>query len=266
MFEKIEEPFKIISVNSFIYDRVFPKDFVFAGETHNFWEIVYVINGKIEVVENDEIYILSDGDMIFHAPMEFHRIRSIDNSTPHVLNLSFKIAGDLPNCLANGIYSLSKYQENKFLKVFNLLYMFFHDKSSINEYTTQEALCRLSLFFIELKNNGRNNNRISITDSAVKYKMLVELMNNAVDLNYKIDDFAKQAYISKSYLKLLFSTYAGISPKTYYNNLRIIRASTLLENGYSINNISEIMSFSSYTNFTRFFKTITGKVPSQYKK
>ena len=56
---KIDEKFCINHISKSIHDRVFDNEFSFPGEAHNFWEVVYVVCGKIEVVENEKIYMMN---------------------------------------------------------------------------------------------------------------------------------------------------------------------------------------------------------------
>ena len=81
--------------------------------------------------------------------------------------------------------------------------------------------------------------------------------------NLTLDDIATQTNISVSYMKFLFHTYAGIGPKKYFNQLRIQRATELLQNGHSVTDVSTIMNFSSPNYFSVFFKKHTGVPPSQ---
>ena len=58
------------------------SSFSFVGESHPFWELVYVRRGALEVIEREEKYILGEGELICHAPDEFHRIKSTDGTMP----------------------------------------------------------------------------------------------------------------------------------------------------------------------------------------
>ncbi len=266
MFIKIKEKFKIDSIYKYVYDRVFDDNFTFDGEVHDFWEIVYVDSGNIEVVENDEIYLLQEGDMIFHAPMEFHRIRSAKNTSPHVLNLSFTVKGNLPANLREGIFQLNDEQKSAFLSLFRFVTDNLLPNADSNVFLGQEASNRMSVFIMHLCNTLKATETVSTTPSALTYKALVKMMNDEVYNALLLEDFAKRSFISVSYIKTLFLRYAGISPKTYYNNLRIEEAKKLLLQGMTVSSIADKMNFSSPNHFIRFFKNVTGTTPFQYKK
>ena len=80
----------LISVNNIvtIHYYEFDKNFSFDGETHNFWEMVYVDKGKVLVKSENEQVVLNQGDVIFHKPNEFHSIKSYE-SEPNFFVISF---------------------------------------------------------------------------------------------------------------------------------------------------------------------------------
>ena len=63
----------IITIHYFEY----MKDFVFHGESHDFWEMLYVDKGSVQVRSGEDTVHLDAGDIIFHQPREFHAIRSV---------------------------------------------------------------------------------------------------------------------------------------------------------------------------------------------
>lgn len=79
---------QIITLHYFEY----MKNFEFKGESHNFWEFLYVDKGTVAVRADDTWTTLYTGDIIFHQPNEFHAIKSIGKDSPnlgrHVFHIS----------------------------------------------------------------------------------------------------------------------------------------------------------------------------------
>ena len=75
----------IITIHYFEYMR----DFVFRGESHDFWEFMYVDKGSVIVQGGEQQFTLHAGDIIFHEPNEFHAIRSVGSSSPNLVAVSF---------------------------------------------------------------------------------------------------------------------------------------------------------------------------------
>lgn len=75
----------IITIHYFEYMR----DFVFKGETHDFWEFLYVDKGTVLITSNENFFMLNTGDIIFHKPNEFHAIQSVGKNSPNLVAASF---------------------------------------------------------------------------------------------------------------------------------------------------------------------------------
>lgn len=237
--------------------------FVFNGESHGFWEAVFVESGEVEVTEDENIYVLSAGNIIFHAPMEFHRIKSSGGSSPKGFIFSFLTSGELPEAIKGGVFTLEPSQIDRFMSMAEKIHDFVHTDSSTLLGTEVGAL--LTEFIIKLSSKQALSGG-SMTQSAIEYRRIVSYMTEHICENLTLSDIALGNNVSVSYVKLLFNTYAGISPKSYFNQLRIRRATELLNRGISITDVSDIMNFSSPNYFSTFYRKSTGLSPSDIKK
>ena len=71
-----------------IHYQALEKNYSFPEEKHDFWEIVYIDKGRVQVRSDDENLILSQGEIVFHRPNEFHSIKALDSS-PNFFVVSF---------------------------------------------------------------------------------------------------------------------------------------------------------------------------------
>ena len=57
-----------IKVESFVWviDAIRPKSYLFSGEIHDFWEIVFVKEGYAIATGDERIYELYPGQLLFH--------------------------------------------------------------------------------------------------------------------------------------------------------------------------------------------------------
>ena len=94
---KMQAVERLIQVNDLVtvYNYVRPKGFYFPGESHDFWECVYIREGKVTATADERVYQLDAGKLLIHKPMEFHRIWTDDNCAPWVINISFRAQGIL---------------------------------------------------------------------------------------------------------------------------------------------------------------------------
>ena len=76
---------KIVTIHYYEFD----KNFRYDGESHNFWEMVYVDAGKVLIKANNKEHHLKQGEIIFHKPNEFHTIKTDDETAANVFVISF---------------------------------------------------------------------------------------------------------------------------------------------------------------------------------
>ena len=63
-----------VSVHGFYtaFERRTDGDFIFRGETHDFYELVLLTQGSIGVTAGASSFVLEAPAAILHPPMEFH--------------------------------------------------------------------------------------------------------------------------------------------------------------------------------------------------
>ena len=84
--QRIIEITQLFSVHYFEYT----SSYRFSGESHDFWELLYVDNGAVQVVAGEETHSLSRGQMIFHQPGEFHALSANGAVAPNLVVVSFQ--------------------------------------------------------------------------------------------------------------------------------------------------------------------------------
>lgn len=101
---------KVIEIDSIITIHYFEymKDFVFSGESHDFWEFLYVDKGAVDVYAGDKWLIVKQGEIIFHKPNEFHAIKSVGKASPNLVVASFNSKSELINLFAGKKYAINK--------------------------------------------------------------------------------------------------------------------------------------------------------------
>ena len=66
------------------------RDFGWVGEAHDFWELVYADKESIIVNRDGEELLLSEGEIIFHKPGEYHQHRANGKHAPNLIIVSFE--------------------------------------------------------------------------------------------------------------------------------------------------------------------------------
>lgn len=78
----------IITVHYFEYT----KNFAFSGEAHDFWEIVFADKGDLYITAGNSEFLLRQGQMFIHRPMEFHNIRCDGKTASNSVIVTFSCA------------------------------------------------------------------------------------------------------------------------------------------------------------------------------
>ena len=65
-------------------------EFLFSGESHDFWEFVCVDKGSVNICMDDKELTLHKGEIAFHQPNEFHNVSTYSQIAPNLVVISFK--------------------------------------------------------------------------------------------------------------------------------------------------------------------------------
>lgn len=85
--------------------------------------------------------------------------------------------------------------------------------------------------------------------------------------NITVSELADTLYISKDYLRHLFSEHTHRSPIQYAIELRITKAKELLtQTTHTVQDIAEECGFENVAYFSRLFKKYTEQSPSEYRR
>ena len=260
----------------------FGKDFVFDGESHDFWEMVYVDKGSVAIKcdDSDEI-ILRQGQVIFHRPFEFHTIRSYESS-PNVFVISF-VSSSLSmvhferfraypdNAKKNIISSIIDEAEKSYDITTNdpALRRLTRKKSAPlgSEQLIKNYLEMLLISFLRSIESEKKD----IIPLAVETEPLIsaikEYINSRREENIRIEEICSAFGYSKSFLCHFFKKHTSDSLSSYANKVKMTRAKELLrDNTLNISQISSILSFENPQYFARAFKRDCGMTPTEWKR
>ena len=250
----------------------------FSGEYHNYWEFIYIISGKGTISSGDKLYVLSEGEIIFHKPMEFHKYSTIDGDS-HIFVMSFDLEGDMQNMLWGAGFKLNDFQKQLINRLIEMMRKNINEK--LDENNTEESVDFLAtwqqddLFTREIKNMTELlfidiiNHKTTIVEQyeskhAIIYNKIISIMEENIYGWISIDDIAKKCAFSAPYIKKVFTKYAGCGIHNYFVKMKIKKAIYLIEYGYSVRQVSEKLSFSTPNYFSIVFKRETGYSPLKY--
>lgn len=261
----LNRSFSIISLHTaFVEDRA--VDFYFKGEMHDFWEVVYVASGQTGVTEDERVYELEKGDIIFHRPMEFHKVWSRGTKKPRVFTMSFKTEGIVPPAIGEGIIHLNPAEASTFLNLFSAADMILHSSLPKNAVTDQKFTSDLESFLIYLACERTADPTLSHSADANRYREVIQIMQRHLSEDLSVDDIARLSHMAPSTMKNAFAKFSDCGVRKHFIRMKLAAAIPLLKKGVPIAEISEQFSFSSQNYFAIVFKNELGESPTAYKK
>ncbi len=245
------------------FEPVYDEKFHYEGERHNFWELVYVVDGCAGVLEDDKIYELYPGEVIFHMPMEFHRLWAKKDEKLHLIVMSFSLSGEDVSFLGKGAFRLAPSEYAILREALDAICHCVEFDNDIKNQMISNNLERLILKLLEEHSESKNQKK---TIGNSNYKNIIAVMNANLDKKLSIDEIAKLCNLSTSNLKKTFKKYSGMGVIEYFNNLKIAEAIKLLGEDVPVAQISEMLGYSSPSYFTDAFKRHCGSSPTNYRK
>ena len=251
MFVEIPRNIKIESVNT-AFLRKEDSVFYFAGESHPFWEMVYVFEGSVGITADERVYTLSEGDMVFHKPMEFHRIWSQKGTSL----TSVKCSEDMKELINRMVDIKDKaFSMRDECQLKGIL-----DKTAAFEY-----LLMLEMLLCKAGEKGERIDVAKFRDASI-FSRAVSVLNENISTKMTVEQLAVICFVSTSKIKKVFAKYAGCGVAEYFNFMKVARARAMLKNGEPISAISDKLGFSNQFSFSSVFKKIMSMTPTQYKK
>ena len=283
--QRVSREFEIDGFNS-IYYFEFGKDFAHTPEKHDFWEFVYVDKGELNAVTNGLGRRLSEGQIVFHSPMEVHAHISNKVVKHNQLCVSFTTHSEAMSFFDGKIFTLDK-AERTVLSLF-LKEAKFALGEIPGDYSNKNALdfskfpsghfqllaCYLTEFLILLKRHYQNTDHTQgygknarALGESTTIEIITDYMKKNVYESITLSTLTSKFFMGKSHLCKLFSEHTDTSPMEYFASLKIAEAKRLLlETELSVSRISDMLGYSSIHNFSRAFKREVGDSPSNYKR
>ncbi len=245
---------------------------------HNFYEFIYIIQGKAEVTVNNRVYQAGPHSLLAISNLEKHHWRTLEIPyerycivfKPEYFNSAIKdpvlssVFRNRPDYFSH-LLQLSVADN---AKLFSLLNQMREEMTPEQAYWEVNLRSLFRLFIVSLYRSYSGFFPIPTLNKtdALVLEIQKYLENNCQnDIN--LQDVAKEHFIDMYYLSHLFKKVTGFSFKEYLILQRISKAKDLLF--YTMEDITEVgmsAGFNNINHFIRIFKKYEGVTPYQYRK
>lgn len=249
------------------YNWVFEADYRFKGETHDFWELVCVIDGSISVAADTNIFELTTGQAILHNPMQFHNITVTGGRSAEVCVFTFT-GENIPE-IQNNVCEITDVSSVKSLHELAVRYYnISHGLVIVGQKSEGDAhlmyVKRLELLLIELVSHLVSRSG-DMSQKAKNYIEIVNAMTNHLHERLSVDEIAALCNMSAINMQKTFNYYAGVGVMEYFNHQKMRHATELLQKGCSVREAALSVGFHDQNYFSTVYKRIMGHSPSEIK-
>ena len=267
---------ELYSVHYFEYT----SSYRFAGESHDFWELVYVDNGSLQVTAADAVHTLTRGQLIFHAPDEFHALSANGQVAPNLVVVSFRCDSPAMEFFRSRITFAGSAERTLLARVVEESGGLF--STPLNDPSTQALVRRsdaplggeqllvmaLEELLVRLLRQGENlpdYRRSRLREVEGLAADIAEYLEQRLDQPLTVDQVCRDNMIGRSQLQKLFHQQTGGGVMEYFGRMKIRAARQMIREGHlNFTQSAEKLGFQSVHYFSRRFRSITGMSPSEY--
>lgn len=277
---KLENCINIDSLYTIHYFE-YTNDFYFSGESHDFWEFIFVDKGSVDICMGDTELTLQKGEIAFHQPNEFHKVSTYGHTAPNLVVIAFDCSSSLMDFFRNRVVKIDQQERallaNLIIEAGNLF------ASPLNDpYLTEmikkevapigaEQLIKLYLeqFLIHLLRRYSTENTqaepSTIKNTADVFNRVTDYMEANLSQHLTIEKICWDNMIGRTQLQKIFKKECGTGIIDYFSKMKITAAKHMIRNGQlNFTQVAELLGYSSIHYFSRQFKKITGMSPSEY--
>jgi AraC-like DNA-binding protein len=282
---RFEKTFNVEAIITLFYME-FSKNFHYDGESHDFWEMVYIDKGEMICQADRKRFLLKSGEMAFHKPGEFHNLSGNGVAVPNVSIITFDCHSRAMKCFEGKIFKLDQEEKGLLSLLFGeglSCYRLEDERDPLLQHMVKlsgaptgasQAVKNLLEFFLirlarhtdALAQRARRSYVIDGVDIPKSVKEIVDLLKASLGERLTVSDIAARLGRSESAVKQLFARHFKMGVMHYYNGLKIEEAKRLIREGkHRFSEISDLLAFESPQYFSKAFKHHTGKTPGQYR-
>lgn len=271
---------KIVTVHYFEYS----KDYVFDGESHDFWEILYVDKGSVNVTAHDRKLTINAGEIVFHKPDEFHDVLANGRVAPNLIVISFVCNSDAMRYFNNRVVKLTDTETDLLAHIISEAKQAF--ESPFDDPFSKKLTRRkdagfgseqlIKIYLEQMLINLIRRESKSYTPGPVATKLfkhsdteivksIKQFLYENIYGNISFQEVCRFVSQGNTNVKMIFKKAAGKGVMEYYRDLKIEQAKIMIrEEDCNFTQISERLGYSSIHYFSRQFKKATGMTPSEY--
>lgn len=268
---------KIVTIHYYEFN----KDFCYDGESHDFWEMVYVDAGNVKIKANNKEFKLKQGEIIFHKPNEFHTIKTDKDAAANVFVISFVSSSKsmsffkgktmvVPSKLKNYISTIVEEYSHTFnpMSTQDIKLELKENPPIGGQQMIKTYLEQFLILLIRSENDNRDLRVFPSKESMENHlvSQVIQLIEENTYNKITVEQICDKLNYSRTYLSKIFKAASGYTILEYILMNKIREAKKLIrEEKYNLTQISDMLNFDNPHYFSTVFKKIANMTPTSYK-
>lgn len=270
---------RLYSVHYFEY----AGSYTFPGERHNFWELLYVDKGAVSVTAGDRDFRLGQGQIVFHAPGEFHALSAV-GVAPDLVVAGFQCDSPAMDFFQGRVCAVQGEERSLLGRVVAESAAAFSTPLN-SPGTTQlergdsppfgaeqlvcaaleELLIRLIRRAVSRPEAGTQPQTAPVENNSM-LEQVTAYLEQRLDLPLTLEEICRDNLVGRSQLQKLFHAHTGGGVMAWFGAMKIDAAKRLIREGrLNFTQIAARLGYQSVHYFSRRFRIATGMSPSEYE-
>ena len=275
---ELQKPLEVRDLYSVHYFE-YTSNYAFSGEAHDFWEFLYVDKGTIHVQRDGESLDLTRGEMIFHAPGEFHALSANGVVAPNLIVVSFACMSPAMEFFRGRVTSIGAEERVLLARIVGESRTIF--STALDDPQTNMLLRRESIPFGSeqilaaameelLIRLIRRGDAFTVKNSQPRQAQerigdIVSYLEQRLDQPLSLQQICRDNLVGRAQLERYFHEQTGGGVIDYFNKMKIRAAREMIREGrLNFTQIAAKLGFQSVHYFSRRFRLSTGMSPSEY--
>ena len=237
--------------------------------SHNFYQIIFIIEGDSELYIDKNVYETSTGNLFLLKPGYKHGLMVKQNSDLKTIDIKFMIDDSLLREKIDQIKSVYNIPDIKYI----LEKIKTEGLSKKKYYHKFSSIYLMEILLTLLRNQNGNKNNISNNKNELVgdknnpvCSKFIEFISDNYEKDLSLKQISKQIGYNPSYICQKFKKVYNTSPMKYLYQFRINKAKELIiYSDYSLKQIAAKTGFKTIHHFTRLFHKNEGKTPGEFR-
>ena len=249
----------------YYFDTTKRKDAIFLVNKHSDLEMLFIINGTVEIHLDNEVFVGNVGDIIVINPNVLHNIIALSEEVTYECLIIDKNYLDKNGLLLENKHINEVIKDESLFNLICSIKRLVLERQPLYQARANIDILRLSVGLFE-KHSITRDEHTPQSHTLISIEKSIGYINKNFNSDITIDDLAAHVGYSKFYFCRKFKEITGYTPATYINMQRIKYAyNKLCQFDVTVNDVAFECGFKSVAYFSVTFKKYIGVNPSSIR-